>query len=157
MAIFTPRGLKIRLSIQYTFALMARLFPRFDAFRILQKTEAVENLTLMASMIAGIIAFALCYNYMQIAIIVIVTNLIFNLQNNYGLFIPPFKQLLRLSHFYSAYIAGYGIIEIGIIIFGYFKVGWKGVLSYLIAMFITLILELIIDFSIFRKNIKYMV
>jgi hypothetical protein len=33
MALFTPRGLKIRMAQSYAFALMARLFPTYDAFR----------------------------------------------------------------------------------------------------------------------------
>ena len=33
MALFTPRGLNIRMAQSYAFALMARLFPTYDAFR----------------------------------------------------------------------------------------------------------------------------
>lgn len=39
MALFTPRGLKVRLPMSYAFALIARVYPRSDAFRVLQLTE----------------------------------------------------------------------------------------------------------------------
>jgi hypothetical protein len=56
MALFTPRGLKVRLA--YAFALMARVYPKTDAFRVLQLTEEVENLGALAFFIAGIAAFS---------------------------------------------------------------------------------------------------
>ena len=59
MALFTPRGLKLRLPTAYAFALMARVYPQTDAFRVLQLTEEVENLGALASFIAGIAAFSL--------------------------------------------------------------------------------------------------
>ncbi len=57
MALFTPRGLKVRLTKAYAFALMARVYPRTDAFRILQLTEEVENLPDTATYIAAMALF----------------------------------------------------------------------------------------------------
>lgn len=44
MYIFTPRGLKIKLSISYVFALFSRLYPKILPYDFLQMVEGVETI-----------------------------------------------------------------------------------------------------------------
>jgi hypothetical protein len=136
MAIYTPRGLKIRLSQAYAFALMARLFPRIDAFRVLQLTEEVENLASLATFIAGVVAFASRLDPVMVGFVVGVTCFGFKMSHlfGFGLFIPPFtlKLLLPLSRVYSCF-SGYGILFIALLVFGFFMVGWQGVVAFIVA------------------------
>lgn len=59
MAIMTPTGLKIRLGIEWSFALLARLWmkdPATDAFRVLKTCEAIEYVPTVATLLAGLAA-----------------------------------------------------------------------------------------------------
>lgn len=136
MAIYTPRGLKIRLGQAYAFALMARLFPRIDAFRVLQLTEEVENLASLATFIAGVVAFAARLDPVTVGVVVGVTFFSFKMSHLFGLFILPFKPLLPLSRVYS-WFSGYGILLIALLVFGFFMVGWQGVVAFVVARIAT--------------------
>ncbi len=59
MAIFTPRGLKIRLPVDYAFALMARLYPKVDAFKVLKTTESLELIPSVITLLTGLVCFYL--------------------------------------------------------------------------------------------------
>jgi len=63
MAIMTPTGLKIRLGVEWAFALLARLWkkdPATDAFRVLKTCEAIEYVPTVASLLAGLAVTLLC-------------------------------------------------------------------------------------------------
>lgn len=146
MAIYTPRGLKIRLGKAYAFALMARLYPRIDAFRVLQLTEEVENMASLATFIIGIVAFAMRLDTIMIAGAVGATNFAFKMAHLLDLFIPPFKLILPLSRVYS-WFAGYGVFLIGLLLFGFLSVGWKGVIAYMVGRMVASALAGAIDIA----------
>ena len=58
MAIFTPRRLKVRLPTDYSFALMARLYPRVGAFKVLKTVEAIEHIPSVLAFCVAIVLFA---------------------------------------------------------------------------------------------------
>jgi hypothetical protein len=153
MAIYTPRGLKIRLDRAYAFALMARLYPHVDAFRLLQLTEEVENMGSVASFIAGIVAFALRLDPLMILVVVGATNFAFRMVHLLGLFFPPFNLILPLSRAYSLG-AGYGVFLVGLLVFGFFTVGWKGVLAYIVARIAASVLAEATDFAYAKVIVK---
>lgn len=144
MAIFTPRGLKVRLPINYAFGLMARLFPDTDAFRVLQRTEEVENLAGLATLIAALTAFQLGLNPVMIGVVVATTSFVFKLVHLSGLFIPPFTLLLPVSRIYS-WFSGYGFFLLGLLIFGWFAAGWLGILAYVLGRIVAATLVGVID------------
>ena len=144
MALFTPRGLKVRLPINYAFGLMARLYPDTDAFRVLQRTEEVENLDGLATFIAALTAFYLRLDPMMIGVVVATTSFVFKLVHLAGLFVPPFTFLLPVSRIYS-WFSGNGVFLIGLLIFGWFVVGWKGILAYFLGRIAAAILVGVID------------
>jgi hypothetical protein len=146
MAIYTPRGLKIRLGKAYAFTLMARLFPRVDAFRVLQLTEEIENMPSIAAFFAGIVAFAIQLDPLMIAVVVGATGFTFKMAHLLGLFIPPFNLILPLSRVYSR-VAGYGVFLVGLLVFGFLTVGWKGVVAYIVGRIVAIVLAGVINFA----------
>lgn len=132
MAIYTPRGLKIRIAVPYAFGLIARLYPKVSAFKVLKTTEGIESLTSIATFIAAIICFIMKIDPLQIAVVVSITYIVSVLLNTFGLFIIPGQ--VAIGTLYS-YISGYGLLIIVIAIVGYFTTGWQGVLAYFIGKF----------------------
>ena len=131
MAVYTPRGLKVRLPVSYAFALIARVYPRSDAFRVLQLTEAVENLGGLATFLAGLVAFSLRLEPLQIGIVVFVAVSIARVVHLLGLFVPPFTLLVPVSRMYG-FVSGFGILLVGLLILGVVTVGWAGVVGFAI-------------------------
>ena len=131
MALFTPRGLKVRLPTAYAFTLMARVYPKTDAFRILQLTEEVENLSALAFFVVGLAAFSVRLGPLQIAVVVFVTVAVFRLVHLCGIFVLPFTLLLPVSHVYSR-ISGFGALLSALLIYGFWTTGWQGVVGLIV-------------------------
>ncbi|MBN1511245.1 MAG: hypothetical protein JXB13_04465 [Phycisphaerae bacterium] len=155
MAIYTPRGLKIRLNVPYAFALMARLFPKVDAFHVLQLTEEVENLASAATAVVTAGVFVARLDPLTIGVATGTTWFAFKLSHLLGLFIPPFKTFLPLSRIFS-WFAGYGIFFVLLVVLGLFTVGWQGVLAFIVARLTALWLAGLLDFIygrfVFKKT-----
>ena len=155
MALFTPRGLKLVLPRSYAFALMARVYPQTNAFRVLQLTEEVENLSGLASFLAAVVAFALHLEPLQIGLAVFVTRLAFFLVHLSGFFAPPFTLLLPVSRIYS-FLSGYGVLLVALLVFGFLATGWQGVLAFVLARLTSGIVfylaELLYGRFVFRKT-----
>lgn len=133
MAIYTPRGLKIRIAVPYAFGLMARLHPEVTPFRILKTTEGIESLPGMIAFIAGMIAFAIHLSPLQIALVVAACQLVGALINAFGLYVVP--GLVGLGTLYS-YVSGYGIYIIAVIIAGFVLRGWQAVVAFFVGKII---------------------
>lgn len=130
MAIYTPRGLKVRVSVPYAFALMARLAPRVSPFRVLKTTEGLECLPGMLAFIAGMLTFGMRLPPLHIGLAVGGAQLFGVLLTWLGLFLIP--GLVFLGTIFS-YLAGYGILLAAVAAFGFASVGWRGVLAYFVA------------------------
>lgn len=133
MAIYTPRGLKIRISVPYAFGLIARLYPKVSAFKVLKTTEGIESFTSTATFIAVIICFFMYLDPLKILLIISIIYVITVLLNTFGLFIIPGQ--VAIGTLYS-YISGYGLIIICVVLVGYFTIGWQGLVAYFIGKFI---------------------
>lgn len=131
MTVFTPRGLKLRLPTPYVFALIARLYPRVDAFRVLQTTEVVENLSSLVTLLSGAAAFSLRLEPLQIGVLVFVAVSIMHVVHLLGLLVPPMTFLLFISRGYG-FVSGYGVLLTGILIFGLYRSGWAGVMAFVV-------------------------
>lgn len=155
MAIFTPRGLKVRLPVRYAFALIARLYPHADAFRVLQLTEAVENLGRLATLISGIIVFSIRLEPIHIALAAFVAVSLMRIVHLLGLFVLPFTLLIPISRIYGL-LCGYGVLFVGLVVFGVITVGWRGVGGFFVGRVAAGILcglaELIYQKHLYRKT-----
>ncbi len=121
----------MRLPTAYAFALMARVYPKSDAFRVLQLTEEVENLGSLAFFMAGVSAFSLRLGPLQIAVVVFVAVSVFRLIHLWGLLVPPFTLLLPVSRVYSR-ISGFGLLLAVLLVFGVLAAGWQGVTALIV-------------------------
>jgi hypothetical protein len=131
MAVFTPRGLKLRLSTAFTFAFIARVHPTFDSYRILQTTEIVKNLGGLATFLSAVAAFSLGLEPLQIGALVFVAVSVIRMVQLLGLFVPPITFLLPISRAYGS-VAGYAILLAAIVTFGFFRSGWVGVMAFVL-------------------------
>jgi hypothetical protein len=130
MAIYTPRGLKIRLTVDYAFALMARLYPRVNAFQILKTVEGIESLPQSFAFLAALTCFFLNLPPWQIFIVVFSVIILLSLMTRYGFYVFP--GIVKLGTIYS-YLSGFGILLVLLAAFGFYWVGWRGVLAYFAA------------------------
>lgn len=143
MAIYTPRGLKIRIAVPYAFGLMARLHPKVTPFKILKTTEGIENMPGMLAFIGGLVAFGLHLTPIQIALVVSISQLVGALVNAAGLYVIP--GLVGLATVYS-YISGYGIYLIAVIITGYILGGWQAVAAFFTGKIIAAAIGQVLEF-----------
>jgi multidrug transporter EmrE-like cation transporter len=142
MAIYTPRGLKIRLPTDYAFTLIARLYPRVDAFEVLKTTEGLESLPQAFAFATGLISFLLKLSPVQIGLAVFVVTVAIATMTRYGLYIFP--NFVKVGTVYS-HISGFGILLIVLCGLGFFLVDWKGVLAFFIARLFAGVMNLILN------------
>jgi hypothetical protein len=143
MAIYTPRGLKIRITVPYAFGLMARLYPKVTPFRILKTTEGIESLPGMLAFLAGIIAFVIHLSPLNIALVVAAIQLLGELINAFGLYVVP--GLVGLGTLFS-YMSGYGIFLIIVIITGFVLGGWQAVVAFFVGKIIAAVIGQVLEY-----------
>ncbi len=151
MAIYTPRGLKIRLATDLAFTYIARLHPKFTAFQVLKTVEGIELIPSCFAFFTGLYVFINDFSPTDIAIYVGISAVIGGLITAFGLFVIPF--LVRLITGLS-YLKGFGFFTIAIIITGLLTVGWKGTLFYFIGRYSASFVIFIIDTWQMKLSIK---
>lgn len=85
----------------------------------------------------------------MIAVVVGVTRFAFKMAHLLGVFIPPFKLILPLSRVYSL-SAGYGVFLICLLAFGFFTVGWKGVVAYIVGRVLASAIDIVYAKAVFN-------
>ena len=143
MAIYTPRGLKIRIGVPYAFGIMTRLYPKVTPFKILKTTEGIESIPGMLAFIAGLIAFSIHLPPIQIALFVAAAQIVGALINAFRLFAIP--GLIGLGTLFS-YISGFGIYLTVVIIIGFVLGGWQAVAAFFAGKIISAIVNQVIEF-----------
>ena len=133
MAVYTPRGLKIRLSIQHCFTLIARLRPNIDAFKLLQRIEGMDDIINFIPFVMGVICFIFKLEYLYIGLYVMLAVLLANLINLYGLYIIP--GLIKASLGFS-YFSGYYLHYVVLAILGFVMMGWRGIVAFVLGRII---------------------
>jgi len=144
MAIFTPRGLKIRLPVNYAFALMARLYPQVSAFRVMKTCEGIQDVPSLLAFCAAMACFIAHVEPYVAGITVFCAYVVGSLLMLRGFFIVP--GLVPISTCYS-YVAGRGILTVIVLVTGYLTLGWQGIVAYLVARVLAFICEQSIEFA----------
>lgn len=129
MAVFTPKGLKIRFEIDYCFALLARLYPKISPYKVLRLTEGLESIPGFLAVLTGLVCFLFHVEPLKIGFWVCGISIIGYLITVTGFYVFP--GLPFLSTLYSTF-TGFGIYYILMAIIGFFLVGWKGVFAFFI-------------------------
>jgi hypothetical protein len=151
MAIFTPRGLKIRISVPYAFALLSRLYPKVTAFRVLKTVEGIESLPTSITFIIAITSFLLELEPTYIFYFVFAGYLFSTIIHTFGFYLIP--GLVSIGTLFS-YISGYGIYLILLIIVGLLTTGWQGLLAFFVAKFLGWIIAYLIDLTQSKRTYK---
>jgi hypothetical protein len=151
MAIFTPRGLKIRLRTDVAFTYLARLHPKVKAFEVLQTVEALELLPSLFAFGAGIFLLVNNYPPYAVALWVFISSYSGGLISLSGRTPAVFIWLSkRLS-----LIDGYGLFTILLIAVGLFFSEWENTVFYFIgrysASFILFLQQMFIGRSLKKK------
>ncbi|MEH1921615.1 hypothetical protein [Nostoc sp.] len=131
MTIYTPGGMPISFPMSYAFSLLARLYPKYRPHKVLKIAEGMDKAPEAIAYLLGFILFAV-----QISPIIIFINVLI------------FPAIMRVMHIRSKYIdyvvnlgvifnsiGTFGIISIGLTVFGWYSVGWQGLVAFLCARF----------------------
>lgn len=126
MAIYTPQGLKIRVSLDFAFALMARLYPRVGAFRVLKTAEGIEEIPSAVSSVVAVFCLLTTVTPMYIAIWTIGSYLAVGLLRQFGVFVLP--GLIALGTFKS-HLTFFSVPWdfLALMAYAYYAIGWVGV------------------------------
>lgn len=142
MSIYTPRGLKIRLPIGHAFGLMARLYPKVDAFKVLKTTEGLEEIPGVLVFITGMLSFFYGVDALYIAISVFLVSILGRLVTAFGLYVIPGLPILGTLY---SYISGFGILLIVLTVYGLLSVGWRSVAALFIGKILAGMVNIIFE------------
>jgi len=151
MAIFTPRGLKVCLPEDYSFALMRRLYPSVDAFKVLQTTEGFELLPFTLGFMDAILCFLGHLGPVLTALVVAVAHVIGHFICVNSLTAGAF--FVRISTIFSV-LNGYGIYFIVIGVVGFISVGWQGLAAYIVGRILAGLINGIINHFNEKRMLK---
>lgn len=146
--IVSPRGLIIYLPKDYAFALMARLYPKVDAFKVLEKTQGISKIHSFAAFLLGLLCFLLALSPLQVVMLTAVGTLVFYLIRLFRIFFIP--GLIELSTIYSRF-TGFGILTIALLILGIWRVGIWGALAFFATRFVMELFTMLIDSKVGSK------
>jgi hypothetical protein len=121
---------------------MARLYPKVDAFKVLEKAQGIYRIHSAAGFITGLVCFLLGLSPLQIAVWTFCVTFAFYLLRLFGIFIIP--GMIVISTIYSRF-TGYGLITIIILAVGLWRVGIVGTITYIVVRLIVEVLTLVID------------
>ena len=141
--IFTNRGLKIRLPLRTCFGMMAKLYPKVDAYKIFSKTEGMEYIPNLLRDIVAVVCFYNQFEPIFILVSIVSASVIGWIILAFGLFIVPY--LVALATVYSR-LGGFGLllaINTGV---AYYFSDLNGVMVYFFGVAISaLIIGVILD------------
>ncbi|MEH2321955.1 hypothetical protein [Nostoc sp.] len=131
MTIYTPGGMPISFPMNYAFSLLARLYPKYRPHKVLKIAEGMDKAPEAIAYLLGFILFAL-----RILPVIIFTNV---------LILPVILRWMHIRSKYIDYVVNLGvifnsigtvgIISIGLTVFGWYSVGWQGLVAFLCARF----------------------
>lgn len=140
--IVTPRGIIIYLPRDYSFALIARLYPKVDAFAVLEKAQGIYRTHSAAGFVVGLICFSLVLSPLQIAVWTFCITFAFYVMRLFGIFVLPGQVVIPTI--YSRF-TGFGLFTITIVAIGLWLVGIVGVIAFFAARLIAEALTILID------------
>lgn len=151
MAVYTPKGLKIRWDADSAFSLIARLYPKRRVKDVFRLTEALDVMPSSASLIAGLICFYLKLDLLKIFAIVGAVRLLAYCLIHWNIMLPVLPSIGRI---YNRVINWFLFPWIVPIVAGYFMMGWEAVLIFYTGITSGWILEFVIVMIKGRKTFK---
>lgn len=147
-AIFTPRGLHVRLPPELAFGLMARLRPRVRPAEVLATVEAIEFTPTALSKLLGFLCFLVQPGAIVTAVVACAGRVLPNLL---ALAAPDaLPGLYRVGRWYRP-IAGHGISLVVVTIAGVLIAGPVTAAGFVIGTAIGGALNMLVDFVLMRR------
>jgi len=150
MAIYTPKGLKIRLPLKYAFALMGRLYPRVNPFAVLKTTEGIDSLPSLFTCVSALMTCGFKLDPLACGAIILAAGVSGILITMNGFFIIP--GIVGASTLFS-YMSGYGIYLAAMAIVAYVIIGTWGVVAVGGALFASFILRQLIELHFAKSSL----
>jgi hypothetical protein len=135
MTIYTPSGMPISFPMDYAFTLLARLYPKYRPSKVLKIAEGMDKAPGAVACLLSFVVFSL--NLSPIVLFIsasIIPGIIYWMQVR-----SKFIELVIYLGVIFRMIGNFGIITIGLTLFGYYSSGWQGVATFLVARFFGLV------------------
>lgn len=147
-AIFTPRGLHVRLPAHVAFGLMAQLRPKVRPSEVLATTEAIEFTPTAVSKILALIGFVLQLTPAAVAVLTVVGRAAPNLLALAGLARRP--GWLALGRLYRP-VAGHGLSLVVVAAMGVLLDGPVAAVGFLAGTLVGGLINMLVDFLLMRR------
>jgi hypothetical protein len=135
MTIYTPFGMPISFPMDYAFTLLARLYPKYRPSKVLKIAEGMDKAPEAVACLLSFVVFSL--NLSPIVLFIsasVIPGIIYWMQVR-----SKFIELVVYLGIIFRMIGNFGIITIGLTLFGYYSSGWQGVAVFLSTRFLGLI------------------
>ncbi|MHC4878702.1 MAG: hypothetical protein ACYTGL_19815 [Planctomycetota bacterium] len=151
MTIFTPRGLKVCLPVEYAFALMSRLHPRVHPIEVLTTAEGIDTVPAFLATSASIVAFLANLSPEYVAVSGIAASIAGLVLTHFRLvlFVPGLVSLATLF----SYLPGLGITTAMAAGFGYWMRGWQVAVAVIAARIVGIVICNLLEVLLIRVPI----
>lgn len=126
MTIYTPGGMPISFPMNYAFTLLARLYPKYRPHKVLKIAQGMDKAPEAVAYSLAFILFALRLSPAILFISVLVVPGILRWMHIRSKYID---LVVNLGVIFST-IGKFGIISIGLTVFGYYSLGWQGLAAF---------------------------
>lgn len=126
MTIYTPGGMPISFPMNYAFTLLARLYPKYRPHKVLKIAQGMDKASEAVAYSLAFILFALRLSPAILFISVLVVPGILHWMHIRSKYID---LVVNLGVIFST-IGKFGIISIGLTVFGYYSLGWQGLAAF---------------------------
>ncbi|SED17924.1 hypothetical protein [Paenibacillus sp. GP183] len=144
MSVYTPKGIKVRISVDVSFALMARLYPKVSAFRVLKTTEGVDEIPTTFGFIASLICLFNKVDPVTFFIATLISIVCGLLIKEFGIALVV-PGIIPLGGLYNT-INILMLPSILLVILSYILIGWQAVVAYIGARFVAWIISFVLEF-----------
>jgi hypothetical protein len=145
-AIFTPRGLHVRLPTHVAFGLLAQLRPKVRPAEVLATTEAIEFTPTAVGKLLALAGFLLDLSPAAIATICVLGRVVPNLLAIAGLG----GHLSVIGRLYRP-LAGYGLTLLAVAVIGALMAGPLAALGFLVGTLVGGLINMLVDFLLMRR------
>lgn len=144
--VYTPRGLKVRLSPEVAFGLLGRLWPRARPAAVLATTEALDEIPVLMLYVGGVVALSVSLGILQAVLCGLAFTLAGKIILWFGVFVVP--GIVTAGYWFS-YIPVFVYFP-GMFVFGYLVSGLRGVVSWGCAYVVASVACQLFDLSVMR-------
>lgn len=147
-AIFTPRGLHVRLPTHVAFGLMAQLRPKIRPSEVLATTEAIEFTPTALSKLLALLGFAFQLEPIAIAVLTVLGRVVPNLLALAGL--ARHSGWTVVGRLYRP-VAGHGLSLVVVAAVGALLAGPVAAVGFLAGTLVAGLLNMLVDFLLMRR------